>query len=222
MAHTFRSQIERLAEADDVRVLIITGAGPAFSAGGDLEMLRQKPTLSAAENRAGMLRFYDAFLCVLRLPFPTVCAINGHAVGAGLALALACDLRVASRDAKLGLTFVRLGLHPGMGVTHLLPRIIGFAAATEMLATGRMISAEDARQIGLVGRVVASDAVMKCASELASELLLGGSQALSGLIQTLRPEPGELQRALEREADEQARNYATAEFRERLLPHGTC
>ena len=216
MALAFRAEIGKLAEAVDARVLIVTGAGPGLSAGGDLEMLRQKPALSIAENRKGMLAFYEAFLCILQLPFPTICAIHGHAVGAGLALALACDLRLASHNALLGLTFTRLGLHPGMGVSFFLPRLIGYAAATELLTTGRMISAEEAKRLGLVGRVVAEDEIADGAQQLARELLRGGPQALAGLLRTLRPDAAELHRALQREADEQARNFASAEFAEGL------
>jgi enoyl-CoA hydratase/carnithine racemase len=215
MAETFRAHVAKMAAAD-VRVLIVTGAGPAFSAGGDLEMLRQKPKWTFEQNRERMLEFYDAFLSLLHVPFPTICAIQGHAVGAGLGLALACDLRLASHNARLGLTFTRLGLHPGMGVTYLLPRLIGYAAATELLTTGRMISADEALRLGLVGSVVAPTEIAECARLLAGELLHGGPQALSGLVQTLRPNQLELRRALQREADQQARNYASAEFAERI------
>ena len=107
-------------------------------------MLKNKAALDAETNRQAMLQFYRAFLSILELPVPTIAAVNGHAIGAGFCLALACELRVASADAKLGLTFTRLGLHPGMGATCFLPRIAGFAVANDLLISGRVLEAGEA------------------------------------------------------------------------------
>ena len=116
-----------------LRVVVVRGAGKAFSAGGDLEMLEKKTELSKEENHRRMLTFYNQFLSIRELNVPVIAALNGHAVGAGLCFSLACDVRIAKDGAKLGLNFVRLALHPGMGVTYYLPRILGIDLASELL-----------------------------------------------------------------------------------------
>ena len=101
----------------DVRAVVLTGAGSAFSGGGDLALLADKAARAKAgeDQAASMREFYDVFLSVVRAPFPVLAAVNGHAIGAGACVAVACDLAVVARDAKIGFNFVRLGIHPGMG-----------------------------------------------------------------------------------------------------------
>ena len=113
------------ANRQGVAAIVLRGEGRAFSAGGDLDFLRARRADSPESNVTMMLAFYRRFLAVRRLPVPVVAAINGPAIGAGLCLALACDVRVAAASAQLGVTFTKLGLHPGMGATHFLPRIVG-------------------------------------------------------------------------------------------------
>src|SRR5690606_11161740 len=125
MGRALASVVERLGGDETVRAVVLTGAGVAFSAGGDLAMIEARAAAGRAapgepqrsENRAFMLSFYGLFLSLRELPQPTLAAINGAAIGAGLAVALACDLRIAAREARLGLNFNRLGIHPGMGST---------------------------------------------------------------------------------------------------------
>ena len=160
MARSFAQRIGELQSHSGLRSVILTGAGSAFAAGGDLEMLREKAAAAPEANRVAMLEFYDAFLGILKLPVPIIAAINGSAIGAGFCLALACEVRVASTEAKLGLTFTRLGLHPGMGATCLLPRIAGWAVASDLLISGRVVNAAEARTMGLVNDIVAPELLM--------------------------------------------------------------
>jgi 2-(1,2-epoxy-1,2-dihydrophenyl)acetyl-CoA isomerase len=157
---------ERLAETLDaiahdpaVRALVITGAGRAFSAGGDVRHMADLKQRSAGFDE--LRRLLDAGRAVITrlaaLPFPTIAAVNGAAAGAGLNLALACDLRIVSDQASLGETFVRVGLHPDWGGTYHLPRQIGLSRALEMCWLGDMIDAAEALRIGLVSRVVPHD-----------------------------------------------------------------
>jgi enoyl-CoA hydratase/carnithine racemase len=215
MAAAFRDSISRLQEQAGLRTVILTGAGPAFSAGGDYEMLREKRRLSPDVNRQAMLDFYNSFLCMLELPVPIIAAINGHAIGAGLCVALACDFRFAAKTAKLGLTFTRLGLHPGMAATLFLPRIVGSAIATSLLVTGRVLTGNEASQLGIVAAVEV-DQVVKEAEEVAQSIMRGGPQAIAGLLATLRPSAAELQEALVREADQQSQNFNSDEYLEGL------
>ncbi len=216
MADEFAKLVDQLKSDNTVQVIILRGAGRSFSAGGHLEMLDAKRTRSKSENRAGMLKFYDSFLSILKLNIPIIAALHGAAVGAGLCLACAADVRVAGEDTKLGFTFLKLGLHPGMGGTFFVPRIVGRAVATELLLTGRIINATEALRIGLVSKVTPRDQVLDEAKKIASEILSCGPHARTQLLETMRGDLSGLQSALEREADAQNVNYNSAEFAEGL------
>jgi enoyl-CoA hydratase/carnithine racemase len=216
MAAEFAAAVKGLRDNKSVRVVILTGAGKAFSAGGHLAMLESKRAKSAEENRAGMLAFYASFLGIIDLNVPLIAAINGAAVGAGLCVACACDIRVASKEAKLGFTFLKLGLHPGMGATFWVPRIIGITAATELLLTGRIINAEDSLRLGLVSQLCDAESVVERARAVAREVLACGPEASAQLLATMRRDLSALQPALIREAECQSINYAGSEFAEGL------
>lgn len=215
MASEFATLVDGLKpRARGLAAIILTGSGKAFSAGGDLKMLDGKRALSGEENRLRMLGFYDSFLRIRDLGVPLIAAINGAAIGAGLCVASACDIRIAAKGSKLGFTFVRLGLHPGMGATYSLARVIGHAHAMELLLTGRVIEADEAYRIGLVSRVVAPENIMTDALSIADELAAGGPEAVRQLLETLRAPQGTLEQALQREAACQAVNYKSDEFAE--------
>ena len=215
MAAEFESAVTDLKARLDLKLVVLRGAGRAFSAGGHLDMLEAKCQIKPEENKKGMLKFYRQFLSIAELEVPVLAALNGHAVGAGLCVALACDFRIASAAAKLGLNFVRLGLHPGMGVTHFLPRLVGPARASELLAAGRIVPAEEGFQLGIVNAVVAADEFDAEVERWIDDILAGGPLTLRQLKQTLRDSLGRsLEENLQREAECQAENYAGAEFRE--------
>jgi enoyl-CoA hydratase len=157
MTRSWARAVDALAADPDVRVVVVTGAGTAFCSGGDPAWIAGEPEASVDRLRTRMIGFYRAWLAIRRLEVPTIAAVNGPAVGAGLCLALACDLRYAAAGATLSAPFVRLGLHPGMAATYLLPEVVGAANARELLLTGRSVGAEEARQLGLVTRVFADD-----------------------------------------------------------------
>lgn len=140
--------------SSDVRVLIITGAGKAFCAGGDVKFMA---TAKAADVEPLILQGRDVIITLAHLPLPTIAAVNGVAVGAGLGLALACDLRIATESARLGATFARIGLHPDWGTCYFLTRLAGSAAARELVFTGRLVDANEAFRLGLVNAVIRDD-----------------------------------------------------------------
>lgn len=149
--------IPALAVDPTVRCVVVTGEGPAFCAGGDLSWLEESGAMTPDRLRARMLPFYRTWLAIRTLEVPTIAAINGAAVGAGLALALACDLRYAAPDAQLSMPFTSLGIHPGMASTWLLPEVTGLAVARELLLTGRVVTAAEAVPLGLVNRTFGAD-----------------------------------------------------------------
>lgn len=149
--------IDHLAGDPDLRVVVVTGEGTAFCSGGNTGWIASEPDAEVDYLRDRMLPFYRAWLSIRHLEVPTIAAVNGPAIGAGLCLALACDIRYASTQAKLGAPFVRLGMNPGMAATYLLPEVVGDAHARELLLTGRTVDAEEAARIGLVSRLFAAD-----------------------------------------------------------------
>jgi len=217
MALAFSKVVESLRANSKVRVVVLTGAGNVFSGGGHLDMLAAKMKIAAHENRHLMLQFYHHFLSLRDLEVPVIAAINGHAMGAALGVALACDLRILSENAKVGLNFVKLGLHPGMATTYFLQRLVGPARAAELMYTGRTLTAVEAMEYGLVNRVVKSDEFQKVVENLAQEITEGGPLAISQLKLSLRlNEDQSLEEALKREAECQAISYAGSEFAEGL------
>jgi enoyl-CoA hydratase len=168
---TIREIMARLKDAtedENVKAIIITGAGDrAFSAGADLNMMRNVNPVKAVElSRLGQQ------LCdqIEALGKPVIAAINGYALGGGLELAMACDLRVASENAQLGQPEINVGLIPGWGGTQRLPRYVGKGIAKEMIFTGKRIDAETAERLGLINMVVPADQLKSKVRELALEL----------------------------------------------------
>ena len=222
MGEAFRDRIAELGRDESIRAVVLTGAGRAFSAGGDLDMLQRQADRGAADPgsawrgiRDEMSTFYRLFLTVRDLPCPTIAAINGHAIGAGFCVALGCDFRYVAREAKLGLNFTRIGVHPGMGATWTLPRLVGPALAAELLFTSRIIQGEEAERIGLANRVVTSEEVLAEAQKTAAEIAQNAPGAVRAVKRALaRTESTSLEDQLQFEASEQARNFESADAQE--------
>jgi enoyl-CoA hydratase/carnithine racemase len=158
------------------RVVVITGAGEkAFCSGADL---KERVGLAPDQVRRFVVLVRNTFTAIEHLPQPVIAAVNGLALGGGTELALACDLRVASEKASLGLTEVKLAIIPGAGGTQRLPRLIGKGRAKELILTGRRVEASEALAIGLVNRVVPAAGLMAAAMELAGRMLENSPIAL--------------------------------------------
>ena len=171
MRDALHDAIDRADSADDVRVIVITGAGRAFCAGADLEVTS---ALAARGDDAAFEGLVEAGVRVIRrlaaVEKPVIAAVNGAAAGAGASLALACDFRLASSRATFGVAFNRIGLHPDWGATYYLPRLVGRGRAAELVLSGRMLDAEEAHRIGVFERVVPSEAFEEEARKVAAEL----------------------------------------------------
>ncbi len=213
----FAARLGEVRTAPDVNVLVLTGQGQAFCAGGDLAMLQRMAGRDPEANRREMGAFYRLYLGLVELDIPTIAAINGAAVGAGLSVALACDLRLCAVGARLAVSFLNLGLHPGMATTHLLPLLVGHARAAELCFTGRAITADEALAIGLVNRVLPPEELLPAALALANEIAAKPAAATRMTKRALaRPILQGLEAALDYEAMAQAHSYASPELRERV------
>ena len=174
MINALVETLDHLELNDQVRVVILTGAGRAFSAGGDLKLMRDKKgmfTGGPVELRSRYMQDIQRVPRRLaRFSKPIIAAINGPAIGAGFDLSLMCDLRIASRHARFGSTFVKVGLVPGDGGAYYLARAIGLARALELCLTGRVIDAQEAERIGIVSEVVPPELLISKTQTLAEEI----------------------------------------------------
>ncbi len=211
--------VEEVRADADARVMILTGSGKSFSSGGDLGMLARDTGARVSEeapSMAGSPRdFYARYLSIRSLPIPTIAAINGHAIGAGLCIALACDMRIAVTGAKMGMTFTRLAIHPGMGGTYFLPRLVGTARACELFFTGRVFDADEAERLGVVNRTVPQESFAPAVDQLASEIAASGPIAVRMTKRAIyRGVEHSLEDMLEYEGLNQGMTFRTEDARE--------
>jgi enoyl-CoA hydratase len=202
---------DELEARDDVGAVVVTGAPPAFCAGADLSHL-------GGSERDGLLAVYEGFLRVGRCPLPTVAAVNGAAVGAGMNLALVCDLRLAARRARFDTRFLQLGLHPGGGHTWMFRRITGPQAVFATVVFGEVLSGEDAERCGLVWRCVDDDDLLPTALELAGRAAAGPPELVARMKATI-DDMADVQThhaAVERELEPQVWSVRQPAFQERL------
>jgi len=168
--------IENIRGNANVRVVIITGAGQkAFSVGADL---KERKTLSEDEVRRNVDKIGNVFSKIDDLPQPTIAAINGFAFGGGMELALACDFRICSSEAIMGLTETSLAIIPGAGGTQRLPRLIGITRALELILTAKRLTAEEALEYQLATKVVCEEKLIEACDNLATKLLENGPLAI--------------------------------------------
>jgi enoyl-CoA hydratase/carnithine racemase len=185
MGRELTEAIQELKTDLESRVLVITGEGRAFCAGedvkqrpGDSNQVReqQTPVSKLATGPSGLIRFADSFR---KMAKPTIASINGYAVGQGLSLAMACDIRIASEDANLGAIWTRRGIPPESAGAYLLTQIVGPAKACELIFRGKMVSAQEAKEIGLVNEVVPASQLADATREMAREIADGPPVAMA-------------------------------------------
>jgi len=191
--------VDEAAVADDVRVVVITGAGRGFCSGLDLSEPPRLPDRTRIERLDPLAWVGRWVLSITRCEKPVIAAVNGVAAGAGFGLALAADLRIVAASARLTAGYVRRGLSPDAGVSWLLPRLVGVSRATEFLLSGREMEADEAERIGLAALRVPDEQFRDAAGEYARRLAAGPPIAFALTKRLLAGEPGELERHLERE-----------------------
>jgi len=177
--------IERLAEDEEVRCVVVTGAGRGFCAGGDVAGMASGETMPNENPVARLRRLEETSRLLHEMPKPTIAMVNGPAAGAGLSIALACDIRIAGESARFGTAFIRIGFSGDFGGTWMLQRLVGPARARELYFTGDLIDAREAERIGLVNRVVPDDQLASESRALAERMAKGPPIALARMKQNM-------------------------------------
>lgn len=217
MASELALAVEEASRSEDVRVIVITGEGRAFSSGGDIGFMKK------VMEGGGRFEDFEPLVgggpgvvrAIMRSKTPVLAAVNGVAAGGGMSLALACDIRWAAEGARFGQSFVKLGLHPDWGAVYTLPRLVGVSRALELMWTGDLIDAAQAERIGLVSRVLPPDRLLPEMLDFASRLARGPDVALAEIKHSVGASLGyTLEEALARELGAQERCWGTADAKE--------
>ena len=211
--------LQRMGRDQSVRCIVITGAGKAFCAGGDIpSMVDMQARNESAEIRHRLHVGAQVVDLIRTLPKPVIAAINGAAAGAGMNLALACDMRIAAESARFAEGFVKIGLVPDWGGTFLLTQLVGTAKAMELMMTGDRIGAADAARLGIVNHVVADDRFRDEVSSFARKLACGPAKALAQIKHaTYAGAAGTLAQSFEIEAAAQMQIFLGDDAREGML-----
>lgn len=208
--------VTRCYSDEEVRALILTGTGPAFTAGGDVKWMYQILDSDPPSSfRTMVLRLNGLISSLQRLPKPVVAAVNGVAAGAGIGCAMACDMVIASEKARFTGAYNGIGLTPDAGLTYFLPRLIGSKRALELLLTNRTLDAREAFDLGMINRVVPHDDLLPEARSLARTLAQGPTRAYGGSKVLMNLSGGEsLESQLELERQTIAEASSTEDFKE--------
>ena len=223
LARRLAGAVDAVAERNDGRAIVLRGAGGHFSAGLDLRWLQSLGAIPAvADLQHGLSDFQSAVLAVARCPLPVVAVVEGTAAGFGLDLALACDLRIASSDARLTSAFARMGLVPDGGSTFTLPRLTGLGQALRLLLAGDTLDAEGARSIGLVDEVVEPGDLDARLGVLLEGVAAAAPMSVRAIKRLVRgAELGALEQAMAAEGAAQLQALQSEEFRRRLAAFAT-
>ena len=209
-----RAAAESLTGRDDVRAVVVTGAGPRFCVGGDLAYFRELDDTEAAIIDLAM-DFHAGIDALRRLDAPVIASVRGSAAGGGLSLVCACDLAIGAESSKYTMAYTAAGLSPDGGSSWFLPRIVGWRIATEMMLTNRMLTAAEAQELGILNRVIADDELDDEVEALAAKIASGATGAYGTVKRLLRESTDNtLERQLEAEARAIAANAASADGRE--------
>lgn len=216
MGELFHNEILKIKnEKVQPRAVILSGRNEVFCAGGDLNLLRSFSTKTFEENLRGMKQFYNFFLSIRSLSCPVICAAGGHAIGAGLSLAFACDIRIFANEGRYSFNFIKLGIHPGMGSSYTAVELLGKSRANQLLFLGEELNGKRAYEWGLAYLTHPKDEVLKEARKLAEDIAVSAPLALQELKGNIYSDEL-LQNALDREAASQARNFISQDFKETI------
>ena len=218
MGDAFSAVVARIRQLDDLRTVIVRGAGHHFSVGGHRGMLTKlaDPTMNAEARRDFMLGFYDRWLSLLEIPVPVIAAIEGDCIGVAPIFACASDICVVDETANFQITFAGLGLYPGMAMSYLVPKIVGAQQAALLMVAGAPFSGKEAAECGFVAKSVPRGTVHDEALKIARQIAANVDAVTRPLTLALRTKRSELQPTLEADALRQAESFSTKQFREQI------
>ena len=218
MGDEFRAVVEHTKTLKKLRAVIVRGAGSNFSVGGHREMLAglAAPSMDEKARHDFMLGFYNKWLSLLEIPVPVIAAIEGDCIGVAPIFACASDISVADESANFQITFAGLGLYPGMGMSYVVPKLVGAQQAALLMVAGAPFSGKEASDAGFVARSVPKGTVHDEALKIARQVAANEPTVVRPLTLALRLKRDELQPVLESDAARQAESYATAEFRKHI------
>lgn len=221
MGDAFTALVFQLRQLNELRAVIVRGAGQNFSVGGHRDMLTKlaDPKMSAKARHDFMLGFYDRWLSLLDIPVPVIAAIEGDCIGVAPIFACASDICVADETANFQITFAGLGLYPGMAMSYLVPKLVGAQQAALLMVAGAPFSGKEAAECGFVTKSVPKGAVHEEALKIARQIAANVDGVTRPLTQALRVRRSELQPILESDATRQAESYSTKEFREQIAKY---
>ncbi len=215
MGDELKALIPQINQNKEVRVVILTGAGKAFSAGGNLQFILDRTQAGPDQNKKDMIEFYSKFLSVRNLEVPTIAMINGPAIGAGFCVALACDLRIASENSKMGANFAKLGLSSGMGALYFITKLLGPAGAADLLFTGRTLEAKEAKELGIINQICPIDNLEKVTLDFAAQIAANAPIALKIMKRGIQKAViADLNEVFDYESSGQAQCFNTADLKE--------
>lgn len=215
MGDAIAAMVPQLNAKPDLRVVLITGAGRAFSAGGNLQFILDHTARDFDTNKREMIEFYSKFLRLRDIEVPTLAVLNGHAIGAGFLIALACDLRYAAAEAKLAANFAKLGLSSGMGGLYWLTKLAGPAVAAELLFTARTFDAAEAQRLGLVNGIAPAAELDTKVKEVVDQIVANAPLALKIMKKGVqRAVTATLDEVFDYESGGQAKSFATEDLQE--------
>jgi enoyl-CoA hydratase/carnithine racemase len=222
--HEILDAITAVVKEQDSRCLVVTGDGPVFSAGYDIGNFTDESAFSEAAEKLVAHPFTDAIEALAAYRYPVIAAVNGHAIGGGLELAVTCDIRVAARGVKMGMPPAKIGLVYGHTGLRRFMEVCGLANTNELFFTGRNVDADRAYDMGLVNQVVESDELEETVLSLAAEIAANSPLSLEGnkrILTTLRQLPGTLPPDVEAELVELREScFHTEDFREGIKAFG--
>ena len=218
MGDAFSAVVAQFKQLNDLRAVIVRGAGQHFSVGGHRDMLTKlaDPKMSTDARHDFMLGFYDRWLSLLDIPVPVIAAIEGDCIGVAPIFACASDICVADETANFQITFAGLGLYPGMAMSYLVPKLVGGQQAALLMVAGAPFSGKEASDCGFVAKSVPKGTVHTEALKIARQIAANVGKVTRPLTQALRMKRSELQPTLESDAMRQAESYSTKEFREQI------
>ncbi len=212
MGNEIQKLVPKINKDKSIRVVILTGAGRAFSAGGNLDIIIARTKKKAPVNQKEMISFYKKFLSILKIEVPVIAMMNGPAIGAAFCMTLACDIRVASTNAKMGVNFVKIGLSPGMAGTFLLPQVLGIPAAMDLLLTGRTITAEEALQKNYIHHLFSPENLREETLRIAHEIAANAPFAVKAAKKGIHSHLKQINQAFIFESKEQALCFKTKDI----------